>query len=1546
MTKKGKKKKKQTTAASTSKETLQEQTSQEQTSQGQSSQQQEEQSSEALASSTQQKITIAKEQEVAASTSKQTADGSSKQQKKLLPQGQQQQESLGTRQVSQDHSQQQQQQRGGRPRQQISQSEPQPLQGAWSRPRQQTPQNLPQQQPQEASSQQQQQSQGARSQPQQQGARSQPQQQGARSQPQQQGARSQPQQQGARSQPQQQGARSQPQQQGARSQPQQQGARSQPQQQGARSQPQQQGARSQPQQQGARSQPQQQGARSQPQQQGARSQPQQQGARSQPQQQGARSQPQQQGARSQPQQQGARSQPQQQGARSQPQQQGARSQPQQQGARSQPQQQGARSQPQQQGARSQPQQQGARSQPQQQGARSQPQQQGARSQPQQQGARSQPQQQGARSQPQQQGARSQPQQQGARSQPQQQGARSQPQQQGARSQPQQQGARSQPQQQGARSQPQQQGARSQPQQQGARSQPQQQGARSQPQQQGARSQPQQQGARSQPQQQGARSQPQQQGARSQPQQQGARSQPQQQGARSQPQQQGARSQPQQQGARSQPQQQPQETRGQQQQSQEAWSQPQQQGAWGRPRQQIPQSEPQQLQGASSQQQQQSQGAWSRLPQQQQPQGAWGPQQTAWEQQQHRAPTLPQQQQKASIGTGAAGDHRQVQTSGVHREQPSTSTLDVSKLALTDPFHKEKTEKAKMSSEQLKVYHNMIPKRKNPLCGGTIGDNISVFTNMFQIIFSDKFVTNAVHYDINIRPLDEKPKKTETKKETRLPKILCRNIFEQCRNKHFSERFPAYDGNKNAYSANELPFPNEKEDVFWFENEKNQKKQYKINLRKVAHIDLSWIKNLRPGLAENKDRTALQVLDIIMRHAPESRFTNVGRSLYWDVEDKLNKIDKIDESELLGDGLFLVHGGFLSGVLGWKPYLNVDVAHKGFTMNQRVLQYITELTKIGEEKLSHSDIIKNKDKILGFLKGLKVTYEIPNISKSKRTYRVLDLWPDSCNSHTFISSDVSYSITTYFRVIKGYSIRKPDLPTLHVGKTSNGDKILVPLELCSIVGGQAFNKKLNETQTRNMIRVAATSASQRKQNIEAAFKKLEINRSPVMKKEFNVSVSTEMQKVDARVLPPPTLKYAKDSTLVKKGVWNLHEFNQAKHLGFNSWTILNLTGITDPQIWEFVKKLQDTARTFGMTINNPESPFKTINKQNTNGITTYFNHQKHLQLIMVIIPDFTDPIYGCVKKISEMDVGVLTQCIKKKNVEMRNKYNATATITNLLQKINSKLNGINHILDNMPSCLRNCSCMLVGADVTHPAPDSKNVPSIAAVAASRNNSAFQYSVTLRLQPPKEEMILDLEAIILSQLNIYYQGTKISPQRLIYYRDGVSEGQLPQVMFYEINAIKNAIKAFNKGNIEVTCMIVQKRHHVRLFPTNKYQTDDRNCNVRAGTIVDKTITHPDHIDFYLVSHASIQGTARPTKYRCICNDSQFNEDQLEEMTYFLCHMYARCTRSVSYPAPTYYAHLAAFRGRILLQTKSNINLADLEREQRDFQIKMAASPMYFV
>lgn len=101
-------------------------------------------------------------------------------------------------------------------------------------------------------------------------------------------------------------------------------------------------------------------------------------------------------------------------------------------------------------------------------------------------------------------------------------------------------------------------------------------------------------------------------------------------------------------------------------------------------------------------------------------------------------------------------------------------------------------------------------------------------------------------------------------------------------------------------------------------------------------------------------------------------------------------------------------------------------------------------------------------------------------------------------------------------------------------------------------------------------------------------------------------------------------------------------------------------------------------------------------------------------------------------------------------------------------------------------------------------------------------------------------------------------------ILMYRDGVSEGQFPQVIYYEIQAIKRACKA-HKADIQITCLVVQKRHHVRFFPIDDQmlKSNRKPQNVEAGTIVDTDITHPDHIDFYLVSHESIKVMLLVTK-----------------------------------------------------------------------------------
>lgn len=66
-----------------------------------------------------------------------------------------------------------------------------------------------------------------------------------------------------------------------------------------------------------------------------------------------------------------------------------------------------------------------------------------------------------------------------------------------------------------------------------------------------------------------------------------------------------------------------------------------------------------------------------------------------------------------------------------------------------------------------------------------------------------------------------------------------------------------------------------------------------------------------------------------------------------------------------------------------------------------------------------------------------------------------------------------------------------------------------------------------------------------------------------------------------------------------------------------------------------------------------------------------------------------------------------------------------------------------------------------------------------VCASHDPDAFKYNIEFRFQPPRMEIIQDLEQIIRNQLIFFRNKTNLKPERLIFYRDGVSEGQFEQV-----------------------------------------------------------------------------------------------------------------------------------------------------------------------
>ncbi|XP_042420508.1 protein argonaute 10-like isoform X2 [Zingiber officinale] len=165
--------------------------------------------------------------------------------------------------------------------------------------------------------------------------------------------------------------------------------------------------------------------------------------------------------------------------------------------------------------------------------------------------------------------------------------------------------------------------------------------------------------------------------------------------------------------------------------------------------------------------------------------------------------------------------------------------------------------------------------------------------------------------------------------------------------------------------------------------------------------------------------------------------------------------------------------------------------------------------------------------------------------------------------------------------------------------------------------------------------------------------------------------------------------------------------------------------------------------------------------------------------------------------------------------------------------------------------------------------------------------------------------------------FYKSTNEKPKRIIFYRDGVGEGQFNQVLLSEVAAIRLACTSIESDyRPGITFIVVQKRHHTRLFPKvhgNQGVSATRNGNILPGTIVDTKICHPKEFDFYLCSHIANQGTSRPTHHYVLLDENGFSSNELQTLTNNLCYIYARCTNTVSIVPPAYYAHLAAARAR---------------------------------
>ncbi|WCJ41679.1 Argonaute family protein [Euphorbia peplus] len=807
--------------------------------------------------------------------------------------------------------------------------------------------------------------------------------------------------------------------------------------------------------------------------------------------------------------------------------------------------------------------------------------------------------------------------------------------------------------------------------------------------------------------------------------------------------------------------------------------------------------------------------------------------------------------------------------------------------------------------------------------GTLGRKCRLRANHFLVDIAER---DLRHYDVTITP-------------EVLSKKINREVISQLittyKESHLGNRSAAYDGRKSLFTAGPFPFESKEFSVKLPKKDKRER-EFKVAIKFASMVDQEHLRQFLRGHQIDAPQEAIQALDIVMRAAPSELYTIVGRSFF--------SLNLGDPGEL-GDGVEYWRGYYQSlrpTQMGLS--LNVDVSARSFYEPMWVIDFVSKHFRLRDMNRPVSD--QDRVKIKKALRGLRVQLSHQEHTK---TYKITGVSNQPLSQIFFTQDDQSkkISVVQYFHERYNIALKYTALPGLQAGSDSR--PVFLPMELCRIVEGQRYTKKLNGKQVNNLLRATCERPHEREASIKRTVVTNKFNDNKLVSEEFGIQVKEELTYVDARVLPAPMLNYhatgGESKVNPSLGQWNMINKKMVNGGRVDFWTCVNFSNQIRPDLPnEFCRQLIQMCVSKGMEFNpNPLIPIKSAPPGQIERVLVDIHKQceaklanqakARLQLLIIILPDVTGS-YGTIKRVCETELGIVSQCSQPKQaMKMDKQY-----LENLSLKINVKVGGRNNVLSDAIQrripLVSDRPTIILGADVTHPSPGEDSSPSIAAVVASMDwPEITTYRGLVSAQGHREEMIQDLykchqdkdkgivhSGMIRELFIAFRRSTGQKPSRIIFYRDGVSEGQFNQVLLYEMDAIRKACASLEEGYLPpVTFVVVQKRHHTRLFPERG--AGDRNGNVLPGTVVDTKICHQREFDFYLNSHASIKGTSRPAHYHVLFDENGFSADLLQMLTNSLCYTYARCTRSVSIVPPAYYAHLAAFRARYYVEGESS-------------------------
>ncbi|KAF2144567.1 uncharacterized protein K452DRAFT_266507 [Aplosporella prunicola CBS 121167] len=767
----------------------------------------------------------------------------------------------------------------------------------------------------------------------------------------------------------------------------------------------------------------------------------------------------------------------------------------------------------------------------------------------------------------------------------------------------------------------------------------------------------------------------------------------------------------------------------------------------------------------------------------------------------------------------------------------------------------------------------------------------------------------------------------------------------------------FDGNKIAWSLDKkgqktINIDLDVERGRQVRPDRRGRNSHRVVIRETKTVNFTLLNSYLARQADhtNEVTEALIFLDHLMRETPTRKFTQIKKSFFARGQTRVDLGFGIEAFKGVFSSMRIVNGP------ANKPGLsvNVDVAngtfwaadklHKavinilGLQPNIFLNQFRLILQKGNWDKSPMKANLKRLSKL-----GIKVKHRgIDKETGRHPEYIIEKVIPRTAEEYKIelLDRDDAGNITKRtWSTIAEYFLVKHEIPLmkgLPLVKMTKKD-IILPMEVCEILQNQRYPFKLNEKQTAAMIRFAVTPPSDRMESIKHGLGMLDWKSDTVLQM-YGLKIDPALVKVKARQLQPPTVQFAGNGPHVQpgesgRGRWQLigKKFVGKNTAPLKSWGFCIIPasrgGPNDADLnttRRFAAKFAEVYARHGGQVLTKDPIALFYNVQRDEMLQEAWNkvgntYQQRPQIIFFVVPDRNSETYNKIKKGCECRYGVVSQFVQMAHVvKCQDQY-----ISNVCMKVNAKLGGftsraVGNLLKIAPQSAK-IPTMCIGADVSHPSPGSPkdgSIGSFAAITMSLDTTLTRYAAQCETNGFRVEMITTANITNLLGKMVTHWSSTIGrgqlPDRVLFFRDGVSEAQYQHVIEQEVRDIKALFKSISpKSNTKFVVVVASKRHHVRFFPDRN--AGDRNGNPNPGTLVETGVTHPFQFDFYLNAHSAIKGTARPVHYTVILNEAGMPPDELQQMIFEHSFQYIRSTTPVSIFPAVYYAHLASQRAR---------------------------------